>query len=197
MKPLICIDFDDVLTETARALTKAAHQLFGTCVPYHAINNFFLEYSFNLTRRELDQLMKVAHEPSFLLALEATPGAIEGLRVLQERADIEIVTGRPPSSHEPSLQWLHANNLDFPLLHIDKYGRFPPGTNGSLTLEEYDSRPYRFAVDDSPISVDRLTRHKDCRVYILDRPWNATYKSSRATRVHDWTELINQILPQL
>lgn len=197
MKPLICIDFDDVLTETARALALLSGQLFGTRVAYQEIGCFDLGVAFGLDASQLETLMERAHEASFLEALEPVPGAIEALRDLSGKADIEIVTGRPPICHEASRKWLARFDLDLPVLHIDKYGRFPKGTPESLSVEAFAARPYRVAVDDSPIALKQLAARRNCSVFVFDRPWNLACELPSCRRAANWSELHPLVLELL
>lgn len=197
MKPLICIDFDDVLTETARALAVLSGELFGTRVPYREIGCFDLGEAFGLDDSQLKTLMERAHEAAFLEVLEPVAGAIEALHCLTGKAAIEIVTGRPPICHEASRKWLARFDLDLPVLHIDKYGRFPKGTPESLSAEAFAARPYRVTVDDSPIALKQLATRRDCTVFVFDRPWNLACELPGCKRASDWAELLPQILELL
>jgi len=80
----IYIDFDDVLCETARALSEAAKVVFQRDVPYEEITVFNLQHAFSLSGDEIDQLMDLAHEVEFLAALEPVPGAVEAVRKLRD-----------------------------------------------------------------------------------------------------------------
>ena len=78
----IYVDFDDVLCETARALSALAKEMFGRDVPYEDIKFFNLQKSFSLSDAQIEALMARAHEHDFLLGLEPTPGGVEAVRAL-------------------------------------------------------------------------------------------------------------------
>ena len=72
---LIYVDFDDVLCETARALSGLAADLFGRRVPYEAIGAFDLRDAFALAHEQYRLLMEQAHREEFLAALPPADGA--------------------------------------------------------------------------------------------------------------------------
>jgi len=196
----IYIDFDDVLCETARALSVAAREVFNRDVPYEEITVFNLQHAFSLSGDEIEQLMDLAHEVEFLAALEPTPGAIEGLRELRERGhEVVIVTGRPSYCHAGAVSWLARYGLEnLEVIYVDKYGRapkiLPQGAPPMLSLDQFYELSFDVAIDDSPTALDLLTELKECQVVIYSRPWNLSYQPSSAmTRCNSWAEVLSSI----
>ena len=108
----IYVDFDDVLCETARELSRLARELYGCQVPYAAIRAFNLREAFGLDETRYLHLMRAAHETERLLALEPTPGAVATLaRWAADGHTVEIVTGRPCATHAASARWLQRHGL--------------------------------------------------------------------------------------
>jgi len=192
---VIYVDFDDVICETARALSRLADQLFERKVPYDAIHYFELEKSFSLSSGQLEQLMDYAHTDDFLLNLELTAGADTALRLLLDRGhDVQIVTGRPSFCHEGTMQWLENHALsDLPIVYVDKYGRGQHGRTSAapplLSLTEFNALHYDVAIDDSPIALDILSARTQCRTFIFHRPWNQNYTRASMRRVMSWPEI--------
>lgn len=177
----VYVDFDDVLCETARTLSRLANELFGRDVPYERITRFNLRLAFRLDAGQIDALMRRAHEPAFLLALPAAPGAEEGLRRLVAAGHtVCVVTGRPVSTEAASREWLARHGLPpFEILTVDKYGRAngerTPDGRRALSPREFADIPFDAAVEDSPEALDLLAPRGKCRVLVFDRPWNAAY----------------------
>ncbi len=190
----IYVDFDDVLCETARAISHLARNLFGRRVAYDQISEFDLAAAFNLDDLQYAELMSAAHATDFLASLEPTPGAVDTLRGWMERGwRVEIVTGRPFATHPVSRKWLSGYNLaDLPLRHLDKYGReHPPECHArarSLTPREFLALRYDLAVEDSPVALPLLAALPSCNIVLFDRPWNRTGIPETGTvqRCLDW-----------
>lgn len=191
----IYIDFDDVICETAKYFTIIADQLFGIKVPYERIKYFNLQKSFNLTDSQYDELMKAGHLKENLLAYEETPGASQTInKWVDEGHEVSIITGRPFDSYEPSRKWLDAHNLSrVPLFCVDKYGReiFYQTCTYSMTLQDFYSMTFDFAVEDSPSAFEHLLHFENCRVAVFDRPWNkdADFPSTNFSRGNTWAEI--------
>ena len=191
----IYIDFDDVICETAKYFTIIADQLFGIKVPYEKIKYFNLQKSFNLTDSQYDELMKAGHLRENLLAYEETPGASQTInKWVDEGHEVSIITGRPFDSYEPSRKWLDDHNLSrVPLFCVDKYGReiFYQTCTYSMTLQDFYSMTFDFAVEDSPSAFEHLLHFENCRVAVFDRPWNkdADFPSTNFSRGNTWAEI--------
>ena len=193
----IYIDFDDVLCETARELSLIAARLYGRNVEYEQIGAFNLQRSFGLGRDEYLTLMEAAHSPSTLLNLAPTPHAAATVADWVARGhQVEIVTGRPFSTREPSQAWLEANGLKgIELVHVDKFNRELAPDDGtwdrSLTLDELSLREYDLAIEDAPTALRHLATMSVGRVIVFDRPWNQdkTFPDSHFRRVGTWREI--------
>lgn len=191
----IYIDFDDVLCETARSYVEIVQRMFAKNVPYDQIKWFNLQRSFDLDEDQFRAMMNEAHLPKVLLTLEETPGAVATIRGwLDEGHQITIITGRPSASYEPSRQWLDEHGLEQVALYcVNKYGRdsFIKDSEFSIELEEYYKMHFDFAVEDSPVAFQHLKHLPDCRVAVIDRPWNqaAELPGSNYNRCLDWVEI--------
>ena len=196
----IYIDFDDVLCETARALSKMAKEVFKRDVPYEQITVFDLRHAFSLSSDEIEQLMDLAHEIEFLEHLEPVPGAVEALkRLLEKGHEVVIVTGRPSYCHEGSLRWMKRFGLEsLEVIYVDKYGRVPKvtpeGAPPMLSLDEFNRLSFDVAIDDSPAALDLLVKMENCRVMIFDRPWNREYRlQGDMQRFSEWREILRTL----
>ena len=192
----IYIDFDDVLCETARALSVLAHEMFGRNVPYEDIQFFNLQQSFSLSDAQLDQLMERAHEDCFLESLEPTPGGGDAIRALENAGhEVIIVTGRQSVCHAGSLAWLRRHGLShLEIIYVDKYGRAPAetpeGVPPMLGLDAFNRLHFDVAIDDSPNALDLLAPRTNCHTIIFDRPWNRAYRPSASmSRATSWAEI--------
>lgn len=191
----IYIDFDDVICETAKHFIKLAKMLFGIELPYHEVQFFNLQKSFDLNDAQYDELMRTAHTPENLLAYEETPDASGVInKWIEEGYDISIITGRPFEAYEPSRRWLDAHGLErAPLFTVDKYGREKADQAWSygLSLEEFYKMTFDFAIEDSPAAFEHVLHFTDCTVAVYDRPWNrqCAFPNKNFVRCGSWTEI--------
>lgn len=176
----IYVDIDDVLCETAASLCGIVAREFGRHVAYEDVFQFDLQDVFGLTDEEMRRFMVVSHDPDNLKAFPVTDGAAEGIAALRAAGHtVEIVTGRPASSHVATERWLAENGFGgMAVTYVDKYGRAGcyarnPGDPPSITLAELLERRYDVAIDDSPKVLGPLAdAWPDTRLLVFSRPWN-------------------------
>ena len=191
----IYVDFDDVLCETAQALSGLAREMFGRDVPFERIHDFDLRKAFELDRAQYEALMDRAHATEFLLAFPPMPGGVDCLRAWQARRhEVAIVTGRPAATHRASRAWLQRYGLDaLPVLYVDKYSRghpSPADAPPTLSIAALLRESFDVAIDDSPVALDALRTRPAGRTIVFDRPWNRAYDCSaaRMARCCGWDE---------
>lgn len=196
----IYIDFDDVLCETAQALSTLAKGMFGRDVPYENIEFFNLQEAFSLTEEEITRLMARAHETDFLVSLNPIPHAVGSVQALCESGhDVVIVTGRQSICHQGTEGWLRNHGLGhLDVLYVDKYKRapatLPPNVPKMLKIEELNRVPFDVAIDDSPTALDLLKHRTNCQIIVFDRPWNRTYEGApHVKRAFTWQEILSSI----
>lgn len=201
-RPIVYLDYDDVLCETAQALADIAADRFGWHGSFEDITDFDLHTVFGLDRVQAAELMERAHAPDVLLKYRAVPGAVSGTHALRAAGyAIAVVTGRPLDSYGASREWLQAQRMAFDtLLFADKYGRYKSDLvaahPAAVSLEELVRQPYAFAVEDAPSMVRFLAEHTTIPIALFTRPWNrgrleahAAF-GSRIVRCAAWPEII-------
>jgi uncharacterized HAD superfamily protein len=190
----VYVDFDDVLCETARVLAQMLCTEFNKSVTYEQIDSFDLIKSFNLSEQETLRLFDMFHDRNILLQIPHIPGALDALRKWQNTGlCIHIVTGRPPTTHQATMEWLNKRNFTPDRLSfVDKYNRGHTHVDGVdiLTLENLRHMPFALAIDDSPIAIDFLAENTETPIIVFDRPWNISITKwdnhPSITRCHSW-----------
>ena len=192
----IYVDFDDVLCETAQALTVLAHDMFGRKVAFEQIHAFDLQVSFQLDQAQYEALMARAHEPQFLLSFPVLPGCVACLQAWLRRGhEVVVVTGRPSFTDRSTRAWLQREGLAaLPVIYVDKYGRnpvVPPDAPPMLSLAAVQREHFDLVIDDSPVALDALQARPMGRTIVFDRPWNRAYDCTgeRVTRCRGWQEV--------
>lgn len=194
----IYVDIDDVLCETAASLCDMAEREFGRRVEYRNVREFDLQRVFGLSDPEMNRFRDLSHEPEFLASFSATPGAVEGLRTLVSAGhSVDLVTGRPASSHIGTERWLDSVGIDgLTVTYVDKYGRSHiygcnQGDPPTIGMDELVAREYDVAIDDSPIVLAKLAAWHKTSVLVYDRPWNAAFGLARnMRRIESWAEAL-------
>lgn len=197
----IYVDMDDVLCETAAALCEIAAAEFSRKKRYEDIREFDLQKTFSFTDGEMKRFRELSHRPEVLASFAQTPDAVSSVRILVSRGhSVDIVTGRPASSHIGTKAWLEAAGLgDLPVTYMDKYNRAAEFTRSMddpqvFSREEVACRSYDFAIDDSPAALEILAGWRNTRVLIFDRPWNKSFAPKRnMRRVSGWNDILAQI----
>lgn len=197
----IYVDIDDVLCETARSLCCIAAREFGRRVTYSGIRDFDLQKVFSLSDAEMECFRVLSHLPAELASFEVTPYAVEGVRALLAKGcEVDLVTGRPASSHSGTEAWLKTAKLDdLSVLYVDKYDRADifrsdPGDPPTLAMADLEARGYDYAIDDSPLALAKLAGWGRTKVLVFDRPWNAdSILAPNMARVRGWTDILDCI----
>lgn len=199
--PRLYVDFDDVLSQTARAFTRLLEETVGKRVEFEAITSFDLSKSFGLSQEEIDRFMAEAHRPERLMEVEPIEGAVDVLSAWHaEGYQIDVLTGRPPSSESVSRQWLERHGVPHRALYfVDKYRRFDEsawdGHGRVLHLSELHGDIYDLVMEDSLKTAAYLAEATTARILLLDRPWNRDVSKlsestlARIERCRDWDEV--------
>ncbi|MFH1724427.1 MAG: bifunctional metallophosphatase/5'-nucleotidase [Elusimicrobiota bacterium] len=191
----VYVDLDDVLSQTAKDLARLLEEEFGKTVRYDDIRDFDLGVSFGLDPETLERFMAAAHRPEIIGRIPPMEGAAETLSAWKAAGlEVCVVTGRLPSAREASLDWLERNEIPFSHLMIaDKYRRYGPDS-GAIPLEEIESMPFLFAVDDAPPMIEFLAERMPVPIIVFDRPWNqgspsTPPKGKKVIRCRSWKEI--------
>ncbi len=188
----IYVDMDDVLCETARRFLVVIEREFGKQISYERLTDFDFETSCCLTAGERAKLYETVHHQEEILCIEPIP---EAVGVLHEWVgagyEIAIVTGRPPDTYAPSIEWLDRFKVPYHSFTIvDKYGRFQSDNTVGLSLADLATRQFCWAVEDSLPMAKFLATTMKLPVALLDRPWNReTMEHPNIKRYHDWSEI--------
>lgn len=192
----IYVDLDDVIADTARYFISCLEREFGKTVRFEQVTSFDLKKSFHLSDSEYDYFFRLVHQPAEVLRLQPIEGAIEVLSQWVETGHtVEIVTGRLTSAYDPTIEWLAVNQVPYhKFTMVDKYAR--PDTNHRIAcaLEDFCTRKFRFAIEDSPKMTRFLTQEMKTDVILFDRPWNRGSKfNGHVTRLKTWKEIATKV----
>lgn len=193
-KRAIYVDLDDVICNTTENFTKIAQQEFGKIVQYESITSFDLQRSFQLTASEYEHFFNIIHRPATLMGFKPVDHAISILTQWEELGyHVDVVTGRPASTRDISLEWLKFYSIPFhSFTVVDKYHRNSKDNNfhQSISLADLSMKPYLLAVEDSWEMACFISQSMDTPVILFDRPWNRRNTNiSQVHRIHNWLEI--------
>lgn len=193
--PLVYVDFDDVLCETAHAFLDVVEREFGRRYAFEDIHFFDLEKSFHLNQEEYEYLMGLIHDPDILRIMAPMPGVLDVLADWDRRGIRPVVvTGRPPETEPVCHEWLERHGVPYDrILFVDKYGRVPAHQVGVEVIVPQDliDMGFTLAVEDAPAMIEFIMRQTDIPLAVLDRPWNRsldfTGADGQVVRCADWS----------
>jgi uncharacterized HAD superfamily protein len=192
----IYVDVDDVVAKTTDTYAGIVEKEFGKKVSFEQIHTFDLKTSFGLTDNEFHYFFDLIHQPDHLLGFEPVEGAVKTMVNWAEAGHcIDIVTGRPTSALEVSMEWLEKHGVPFDsFTMVDKYNR--PGNDPSVAIskQELARRTYDLAVEDSMEMAMFLASTMDVFVALYDRPWNnQALDHEKMVRCSSWQEIGQQV----
>ncbi len=206
--PRVYIDFDDVLCETAMTLTRLVNGMFDKGVRFEDISSFDLTASFRLNEEEEKHLFDMFHDETVLREIEPVEGALAAVRQLDRAGfDVHVVTGRPPSTHHVSREWLEKRDVPHvDMTFVDKYLRGHANVDDikTLSLDELKNLDFALAIEDSLDMACFLAEEMALPVILLDRPWNSAVSGElsaaaveRITRCNGWPEAVHVALERI
>jgi len=172
----IYVDMDDVLCHTAQHCLRIIQRQFGKAVAFEQLNTFDLGAACALRAEETAELFRIVHHPDEINGIEPIEGAVAALQKWTAAGyDVAIVTGRPPTTYEASLEWLARHQIPYQnFTVVDKYGRFETASTIGITLSQLAERQFCWAVEDSLPMANYLAETMSIPVALMDRPWNRT-----------------------
>lgn len=170
----VYVDMDDVLCETAQHFLTILAREFGKQFSFEQLTDFDVGQACALTLQEREGLYRIVHHAEELLSIAPIEGAVDVLGHWAEAGyEIAIVTGRPPDTYGPSIEWLKRYRVPYDsFLMVDKYGRFAADGTRCISLEALTKHRFSWAVEDSPTMAMYLASEMKIPVALFDRPWN-------------------------
>ena len=192
----VYVDLDDVLCQAARHFLVIVEREFGKKIEYQQLTDFDVGHACGLSSAERDELYRIVHQPDELLKMAPIEEALAVLKRWQEAGlEIAIVTGRPPESYEPSLEWLAKHGVSYSSFTVvDKYSRFATDSTTAISLNDLATRGFCWAVEDSLPMAEYLAGRMKVPVALIDCPWNRTDTAhAQVSRYPDWRAIAEAV----
>lgn len=170
-KPILGIDMDDVITDTLQRGLDWYERDFGRRHIKSELNGRYLREV--IPEVHLDRVRNYFYTPGFFRDLEPLPGAVEGVKELQEYFDVFIVTAAQqfPQCLTEKNDWL------------DRFMPFIPWTHRVFCGHKYFLNA-KYLIDDHAYNFEFFEGYP----LLFTAPHNMG--ESRYERVNDWDEVL-------
>ena len=193
-KPVLAVDFDDVLAGFNLAFAKWHNEHYGTIVEYANIYSYDMALIYdtdaNTIRHRVTDFSHNYHD-----LIEPLDDAAPHLRLLKERYGLVLVTSRCESTKDITGQW---KDLHIPEMFVGAYYgnsfsiRFPDRQRSKLDIcREIGAVAH---VDDAISHANEVASGLGIPVFLPNRPWNQEPIHEKVIRVSDWEEITFHLL---
>ncbi len=193
-KPVLAVDFDDVVASFNQSFALYHNKYFGTSVRYEEIYTYRLEDIYQAEEAVFHgRVMDFSHHHHD--TLEPLARAIDSLSKLQKRYRLEIVTSRCESIREITLGWVrkHAFGLFSDAHFTNSYGTKYPERRRTK-LEVCTSVGAVALIDDAASHANEVAA-AGIPAFLPTRPWNKDVELVKGvTRVNGWDEIVAELL---
>lgn len=193
-KPILGVDFDDVLVRTGHALAEFHNATYGTSYTRDEVTDFKLSGIWNCTPEEAHRRIGEFISTEFHHKAEAVLGAYDALKILKKDYDIVIVTGRSSEWRDTTVEWLEKNfiglyrEIHFTDSHPNSVSFRPKSEIAqNLGFNIFIDDALHFASDVASVGIP---------VLLFDTPWNQGELPKGVTRVYSWEEILAILDPK-
>lgn len=191
-KPIIAVDADDVLSQSAGGFIEWSNQKFGT----HLTIADYDEHWAKMWKIEHDEAEQRAHEfhtSDVITTYNTVPNAFEVLTKLKERFTLVLLTSRRTSIAEMTREWINRNYPGifsecvfcgfYDNLNADRFQLTKAGIAKDIKAD--------YLIDDQLKHAEASAEAGITSLLFGDYPWNQKdILPPNAIRVNDWGEVL-------
>jgi uncharacterized HAD superfamily protein len=186
----LAFDIDGVVADTMEVFARLARERYGlTYFTKEHICYYDLYRCLDVDPSIVDDLICLTLDDEHTREIEPMPGAIEVLTELAGHGPLRFVTARVWP--ESIVLWLHEALPDVPKDQVQVIASGAP----EAKLEILRRLKVRHFVEDR-LETCRLLAQDGVRPLLFDQPWNRVAEASQFTRIENWSQLAQMILPQ-
>jgi uncharacterized HAD superfamily protein len=190
-KPVLGLDFDDVLMDFRSTLDEYHNEKHGTNLTREGAVSYSLPDSWDCSEDEAAKRVVGFYESDHHHAALPVDMAQEAITKLARKHDFVIITSRPEFIKDRTLEWLEKNypntfqNICFTNLYLGEAGA--KKRTKAEVCAEYGVKVF---VDDNLDNAQDVAE-KGFSVLLLDKPWNqVTDLHPNITRVYSWDDIV-------
>ncbi len=193
-KKVIAVDFDDVLMEFNAGFLDFHNRVHGTTLTFDQLINYDnWEVVYGCDKETMTARAKNFYVSREHQLVEPVAGAVNAIEKLSRSHSLQIVTSRPTSVREHTLEWLdrHFPGL-FHDFHFTNIYAADVGTKPRSKSEVCREIGAAVLIDDALRHATEVADHA-IPVLLPDRPWNREHTPVGVTRVHSWPDIVDWV----
>lgn len=195
MKPVLAVDFDDVLFPFMNRMVPHYNETYGTNFHIEDYKTFEFYDLWGGSREDAWDRVAAFFDCSHS-GVDPLPGALEGIEALSEHYELAVVTARDESLRTYTEEWLHEMFPGrFHHVHLcNSYSLNPdiPRRTKLSVIEQLDAVAL---IDDSPNNVAAVARTGRRGLLFGDYPWNRTNELPEGVkRFVEWQSIVESLV---
>lgn len=184
----IGLDVDEVLAEFLRGMLPWLEEHYGLDYSWYDMHTYEFYKAWHIPYGEAREYIEAYLESDTFESLDAVPGSREGVASLAENHSLVIITSRPRSTREETVDWLHSVYGDVfdEVLVTNGHGEGESRSKASY-VSEYNVDVH---VDDNPSYCENIVSETQARAVLCSKPWNVDKEvDRRVARVDSWDDI--------
>lgn len=188
-------DLDEVIGQTAQMAINHMNDVFQCNFSTDILKSFYFdenEFSDDPDEQQavVDTLLNAVFNRELMATVEPYPEAVKILNKLKHQGHkIFIITKRPTSDEEMTVNWLHTHNIPYDRLALTQH----EGKGVAAKKFKLD-----FFVDDLEDNLYELYSSQarwSKGLFLMTRPWNRDnyIDTTRITRLDDWNDILKAV----
>lgn len=192
-KPIIAVDIDDVIAESALAFVTYSNKKYGTHLTVDDYQDYWGEV-WKTDYEETQRRAKEYHASGYIATYAPIEGAYKALRQLKERFKIVVLTSRSNSTNQLTRDWIEKQYPDI-FDDIVFSGFYNSMTKSSSSMTKggiAKSLGARYLIDDQIKHVLSAAELGMQGILFGNYSWNqARALHENVTRVRNWQEVLS------
>lgn len=187
----IGLDLDEVLADTIKSLLQWHNEIYETNFQRGAVTSYNLWKTWGGNREEAINKVYDFYQSAHFKKIQPVKDSQEGVKKLQLKNRIYVVTSRPHDIYNETLSWIseHFPNQFVEVKLTNQWAKKGKGKNKKDLCKELG---IEVIVEDS-LEYAQECSQSGIRVLLLDCPWNKSKEIDRVKRVFSWREIIEEL----
>lgn len=186
-KKKIAVDIDEVLAEFIPSYLQFYNLRNGTNFNIQDIFSFNLWESLGIEREEAVKIVFEFYGSDFFKRIKPIPFSVEAISKLSEKNHPSIITSRPESVREETIEWTHKY---FPGMFREFHFTNQFSNNGAKKNKSdfCIENGYSLLIEDNASYANECAR-RGIDVFLMEQPWNRKTLHPKIVRVRNWNEI--------
>jgi len=193
-KPVLAIDFDDVVNDFNHAFLFYNRKVHGATQNYEDLLTYDYCIDYAISEKEAhERIWHFCH--TYHDSVEPITGVVAALRLLKQHFNIHMVTGRCESIAQVTHYWLSGRSPDiFTNTHFTNSFATKHPERRRSKVEVCREIGAVGLVDDALHHVGDVAEQLQIPVFMPTRPWNKHETPAGVTRISDFDEALEHLI---